>query len=262
MSAGPGPGWRSGRIRLPLITLASFSVVLGLWLWWSAHPTSNGFPPTPGRSVGRVLWEARRGQLWADLGASTSRILIGFVISAAMALPLGLVAGRTRVGQAAIVPFTEFVRYMPVTAFLAFSIILFGLDEGQKWFLIWMGTFWQLVLMVADDAKRVPNELVDAGRTMGLSDAAILRRIVLRAAAPKLWDSHRLALGWAWTWVVLAEQVNPKHGLGYAIDLGRKFNAYDKILGYLLVLGVVGLVTDQVLRMVGRRLFQHEQLAR
>lgn len=247
---------------LPLVTALSFGVVLVLWLWWSAHPTSNGFPPTPGRSIGRVFWEARAGDLWPDLWASTSRILVGFLISAVLALPLGIVAGRTRVGQAAIVPFTEFVRYMPVTAFLAFSIILFGLDEGQKWFLIWMGTFWQLVLMVADDAKRVPNELVDAGRTLGLSKLAIMRRIVLRSAAPRLWDSHRLALGWAWTWVVLAEQVNPKHGLGYAIDLGRKFNAYDKILGYLLVLGMVGLVTDQLLRFVGRRLFQHEQAAR
>lgn len=258
----PTRGRIGGHERLAaLVTAGAFAVFLLLWLWWAAHPR-NSFPPTPGKSIGRVFWEIRHGDFWADLGYSTRRILIGFGIAAVMALPLGILAGRSRLWQAGVMPFSEFVRYMPVTAFLSFSIIQFGLDERQKWFIIWMGTFWQLVLMVADDVKRVPNEFVDAGRTLGLSNTKILRRIVLRAAAPRLWDSHRLALGWAWTWVVLAEQVNPKHGLGYAIDLGRRYNNYDKIFGYLLVLGVVGLITDQVWRAIGRHLFRHEQLGR
>jgi NitT/TauT family transport system permease protein len=177
-----------------------------------------------------------------------------------MAVPLGVLAGTSRRWEAAVVPFSEFVRYMPVTGFVSLSIVWFGVDERQKWFIIWMGTFFQQVLMMMDDTKRVPSELVDVGRTLGMGRPDILRSIVLRSAAPRMWDSTRLALGWAWTWVVLAELVNANSGLGHGIELGRRFFQSDKIIAYLLVLGVIGLLTDQIMRAVGRRLFRHEQV--
>jgi NitT/TauT family transport system permease protein len=244
-----------------LISALTFAAFVGLWLL-AAAAAPSGFPPTPGQSVGRVLREVRDGTFWPDVSASIIRIAIGFALSTVLAVPLGILAGCFPRWRAGVVPFSEFVRYMPVTGFVSFSIVWLGVDERQKWFIVWMGTFFQQVLMVADDVKRVPPELIDTGRTLGLSEMSILRSIVLRAAAPRMWDSNRLALGWAWTWVVLAETVNAGHGLGHAIDLGRKFFTYDKIVGYLLVLGVIGLLTDQGLRAAGRRMFRHEQVRR
>jgi NitT/TauT family transport system permease protein len=253
-------GARTSSRSLAIVTVAVFVGFVAVWAWKSVNTTAGAFPPSPAETASRLWTDLRDGRLWADFKATGSRVVIAFAISTAMALPLGILAGTSRRWQAAVLPFSEFVRYMPVTAFVAVSIVWVGVDESQKWFLIWMGTFFQQVLMVADDTKRVPGELLDVGRTLGLRDSEILRTIVLRSAAPRIWDSNRLALGWAWTWVVLAEQVNPKHGLGYAINLGQKFNQLDRIAAYLVALGILGLVTDQVLRAVGRRLFQHEQV--
>lgn len=248
-----------GRAQRWTVTGAVFVVFVLVWLWASQTTGRGNFPPSPGKAIGRIVTDAS-GPLWTDIWASTWRIVIAFAFSTALALPLGVLAGISRRWEAGVVPFSEFIRYMPVTGFGSLSIVWFGLDEKQKWFIIWLGTFFQQVLMVIDDTKRVPREFVDVGRTLGMDDRRILRDIVVRAAAPRIWDSTRLALGWAWTWVVLAELVNADNGLGHAIENGRRLFQYDKIIAYLVVLGIIGLITDQTLRAVGRRLFRHEQV--
>ena len=107
-----------------------------------------------------------------------------------------------------------------------------------------------------------PRSLIDLGETLGMSNAKILRRIVLPAAAPRIWDTLRITLGWAWTWLVVAELVAATSGLGYRITLAQRFLATDIIIGYVLVLGVLGLVTDQLMRWAGRRAFAYEQVKR
>jgi NitT/TauT family transport system permease protein len=113
-----------------------------------------------------------------------------------------------------------------------------------------------------DNTKRVPLDFVDIGRTLGMKDRSILARIILPGAAPGIWDSMRISLGWAWTWLVLAELVAATSGLGYRITTAQRFFQTDTIVGYILLLGVLGLVTDQFMKFVGRRLFGYAETTR
>jgi NitT/TauT family transport system permease protein len=105
----------------------------------------------------------------------------------------------------------------------------------------------------------VPLDFVDIGRTLGMKDRAILRRILVPAAAPGIWDSMRISLGWAWTWLVLAELVAATSGLGYRITTAQRFFQTDTIIGYILLLGLLGLVFDQVMKWLGRRFFGYAE---
>jgi NitT/TauT family transport system permease protein len=202
---------------------------------------------------------ANSGDLWADTRVSVMRILIGFAIASAMAIPIGVLIGAYRFWEAAIEPLVDFIRYMPVVAFVPLTILWAGTDNTQKFLIIWIGTFFQQVLLIMDNTKRVPLDFVDIGRTLGMKDRSILRRIVIPAAAPGIWDSMRISLGWAWTWLVVAELVAATSGLGYRITTAQRFFQTDTIIGYILLLGFLGLVTDQVMKWVGRRAFGYAQ---
>ena len=121
------------------------------------------------------------------------RITIGFAISTAIALPIGILIGTYRAAEAAIEPPVDFIRYMPAVAFLPLTIVWVGVDESQKWLIIFIGTFFQQVLLVMDNVKRVPREYVDISHTLGMRDTSVLRRVVLPAAAPSIWDTLRIS---------------------------------------------------------------------
>jgi NitT/TauT family transport system permease protein len=113
------------------------------------------------------------------------------------------------------------------------------------------------VLLVMDNVKSVPRDFIGLGRTLEMPEWRILQRIVLPSAAPAIWDSMRISLGWAWTWLVVAELVAATSGLGYRITTAQRFFQTDLIFGYLLILGVLGLATDQVMKYAGRKLFRY-----
>lgn len=247
------------------VALGAVSFGLLLLGWWAA--TTSGvveplFLPGPGAVWDRLLDQGSNGQLWADISVSSYRILVGFAIATAMALPLGVLVGTYRGIAGLIEPLMDFVRYMPVVAFVPLSILWIGTDDSQKFLIIWIGTFFQQVLLFADDVKRVPGEYVAIARTLGMSDGKILRRVVAPAAAPGLWDSMRITLGWAWTWLVLAELVAATSGLGYRITASQRYFQTDTIIGYILVLGVLGLITDQTMRLLGRIAFGYLEVRR
>jgi NitT/TauT family transport system permease protein len=247
---------------LKFIALAAvmFMVLLaGWWLLTALHAVKPLFLPSPA-TVWRVLVvQLQSGQLIADSRVSIVRILMGFLLATVMAVPLGILVGLYRFWEALVEPLMDFVRYMPVVAFLPLTILWVGTGDSQKWLIIWIGTFFQQVLLIMDNTKRVPLAYVDVGRTLGMREGAILRRIILLAAAPGIWDSIRISLGWAWTWLVLAELVAATTGLGYRITNAQRYFQTDLIIGYILVLGVFGLVTDQVMKFLGRRMFSYAE---
>lgn len=270
-------GRRSGRARPGMLriggsirTLHFLAIAVGVFgglllLWFLA--TSGGwvkpiFLPSPGKVSNRLVELARGGELWDDTRISVYRIGVGFALATAMAIPVGLLIGAYRFWEAAIEPLVDFIRYMPVVAFVPLTILWAGTGDTQKFLIIWIGTFFQQVLLIMDNTKRVPLDLVDIGRTLGMNDRSILSRIILRGAAPGIWDSMRISLGWAWTWLVLAELVAATSGLGYRITTAQRFFQTETIVGYILVLGVLGLVTDQAMKAVGRRLFRYAEARR
>jgi NitT/TauT family transport system permease protein len=229
-------------------------------LWYAA--TAAGlvrplFLPSPGQVINRLAELWRSGQLTADVSISIYRITLGFLISTVLALPVGALIGCYRVWEAAIEPFVDFIRYMPVVAFVPLTILWTGTGDSQKFLIIFIGTFFQQVLLVMDNVKSVPREFINLGRTLQMPEWRILQRIVLPSSMPAIWDSMRISLGWAWTWLVVAELVAATSGLGYRITTAQRFFQTDLIFGYLLILGMLGLATDQIMKYVGRRLFRY-----
>ncbi len=254
-----GIGAPIARTRFLIIAVAVFA---GLGLaWWAAtglELVKPIFLPSPASVVMQLgkLWTD--GTLLIDLKASIYRISVGFLIASVLAIPIGVLIGSFRTWEAAIEPLVDFIRYMPVVAFVPLSILWAGTSDAQKFLIIFIGTFFQQVLMIMDNVKRVPADFVGLGRTLGLPDRKILTRIVVPSALPGIWDTLRISLGWAWTWLVLAELVAATSGLGYRITVSQRYFQTNTIIGYILLLGMLGLITDQVMKALGKVLFRQD----
>lgn len=249
-----------GRPAYLATAVGTFVVLIVVWTLASATGLADPmFLPGPGAVLGALAEQAANGELWADIGISSFRILMGFVIATLMAVPIGTLMGVNARAEAALEPLMDFIRYMPVVAFVPLTIVWVGIEESQKFLIIWMGTFFQQVLMVADAVRRTPRNLVSLGETLGLSWAQLLIRILVPSAMPRIWDALRITLGWAWTWLVVAELVAASSGMGFRITVAQRFFQTDLIIGYVFVLGLLGLVLDQVMRAAGRRMFAYQE---
>jgi NitT/TauT family transport system permease protein len=238
------------------VASGTFVTLFGLWtIATSQEWVDPLFVPSPADVWNRMSELSSQGTLWDDVLISAYRISVGFVLATLIAIPMGVLMGAYRIWEAACEPLIDFIRYMPVVAFVPLSIIWAGTADTQKFLIIFIGTFFQQTLMVMDGVKRVPQPLIDVGKTLGMPDRRVLRRIVVPASAPVIWDSMRITLGWAWTYLTLAELVAADSGLGYRITVGQRFFQTDLIFGYILLLGALGLVTDQLMKASGRHLF-------
>ncbi|MCV9934792.1 ABC transporter permease [Boseaceae bacterium BT-24-1] len=239
-----------------VVSLASFVVIIVIW-WVVA--TFGSIPafilPSPVAVVSATLERAVDGLLWSDSLASASRVLIGFLIAAATALPLGILMGASPLARAAAEPLIGFIRYMPVSAFLPLTLIWAGIEEAQKWLLIWIGTFFSQTMMFMDAVKRVPVDLLNVGHTLGFSKAKILRRIILPWAMPGIWDALRITLAWSWSWLILAELVAAGMGLGYRMSVDQRYLRTAEIFSAVIFIGLIGLASDQMMKFAGRKLF-------
>jgi NitT/TauT family transport system permease protein len=144
---------------------------------------------------------------------------------------------------------------MPAVAFIPLVMLWVGIDEGSKVSIIFIGTFFQMVLMVAEDVRRVPAAQIEAAQTMGATRGEVVRLVILPSAKPALLDTMRVTLGWAWTYLVVAELVAANSGLGYAILKAQRFLQTDKIFAGIILIGLIGLVTDQMFRLWHRKAF-------
>lgn len=165
---------------------AAVFLILGV-AWWGV--TAAGlvqplFLPGPASVWQALVAQAQNGELASDVGISVARIFMGFALATVMAVPAGILMGRIRILDALFEPLIDFVRYMPVVAFVPLTVVWAGVTEVQKVLIIWLGTFFPMVLMIMDDVRRVPDEYVDIGRSFGMKDRRILRRIVMRHRCP------------------------------------------------------------------------------
>ncbi len=242
-----------------IISIYSFALFFAAWaLIVQSGLVRPIFLPSPVAIVARLWALGADGTLFSDIAASVYRIGIGFIAASVTALAVGVLIGNYRFWDAAIEPFLDFIRYMPVVAFVPLTILWTGTTDTQKFLVIWIGTFFQQALMFMDNIKRVPPDFIGFGRTVGLSDAKIVTKIILPSAAPQIWDTLRISLGWAWTWVVLAELVAASSGLGYRITVAQRYFQTDTAIGYIVVLGVLGLISDQIMKFAGKRMFRYE----
>src|ERR1700733_15849340 len=170
-------------------------------------------------------------------------------------MPLGLLIGTFRRVQALLEPLTDFIRYMPAVAFIPLVMLWVGIDESAKVAIIFIGTFFQMVLMVAEDVRRVPMAQIEAAQTMGASRCEVIEKVIVPSAKPALLDTLRITMGWAWTYLVVAELVAANSGLGYAIIKAQRFLQTDRIFVGIFLIGLIGLAMDQTFRLMHRKAF-------
>jgi len=197
-----------------------------------------------------------------DIGMTVWRVLGGFVIAAALALPLGVAMGAYKPVEAFFEPFVSFARYLPASAFIPLLILWAGIGEAQKLAVIFIGSFFQLVLMIAVTVGNTRRDLVEAAYTLGVKDAGLIRRVLIPGAAPEIAETLRMVLGWAWTYVIVAELIGASSGIGHMITDSQALLATDQIIFGIIVIGLIGLASDLLFKWVNRRAFPWAQLGR
>lgn len=211
------------------------------------------FLPSPEAVLAAGQGQIRQGLLWADLVASVGRVLAGFALSAAVALPLGIAMGTSTVICRLLEPLMGLIRYMPAPAFIPLLIIYFGLGELPKILLIFIGTLFFNTLMIMDAVKFVPRELVETALTLGGRTSQVLLRVITPCIAPQVIDAFRINMAAAWNLVIVAELVAATEGLGRRISLAQRFLRTDEIFLGLIVIGLIGLLIDLGFRLLMRR---------
>ena len=239
------------------LSVAAFLFVLIAWLVVAeAGLVQPQILPSP-RAVVAAWWRLFAEGYIRDIGISVARVWAAFLASAIIAIPLGILMSGYRGVTALIEPIVDFVRYLPVPALVPLTLIWFGIGEGSKITLLWIGTFFQLILLIADDARRVPKEFTETGRTLGASDFALMKDVLLRAMLPNMVDSLRITLGWCWTYLIVAEIVASSSGIGYELWTARRYGKSPEVFAGILTIGVIGLVSDQAIRFLHRRCFRY-----
>lgn len=213
------------------------------------------FLPGPWSVLSRLTTWLTEDDLTGDALISIYRVAAGFAFSAVLALPLGLLIGAFRPVEALLEPLTDFIRYMPAVAFIPLVMLWLGIGESAKISIIFIGTFFQMVLMVADNVRLVPLAQIEAALTMGATRFEMIRLVLAQSARPAILDTLRITMGWAWTYLVVAELVAANSGLGYAILKAQRYLKTDTIFGGIILIGVIGLVMDQSFRWLHRRLY-------
>lgn len=190
-----------------------------------------------------------------DIGMTVWRVLGGFILAAIVAVPLGIAMGAHKGVEAFLEPFVSFCRYLPASAFIPLLILWAGLGEMQKLLVIFIGSVFQIILMVAVIVGNARKDLVEAAYTLGSTPTGIVRRVLIPGAAPDIAETLRLVLGWAWTYVIVAELIGSSSGIGHMITDSQALLNTGQIIFGIIVIGLIGLVSDSFFKFVNRRLF-------
>ena len=259
--------WFALRAPLP----RTISVVLGLvapvivlagWCLVSyGRLAPADFLPSPTEVVRGTLQLFIQYDLGLAIWISTKRILIAFALASALALPLGVLMGAFEPVNRIFEPIMSPLRYMPISAFIPLLILWFGIYESQKVAFLFLGVFVYLLQVVVTAIRAVPDELVQTALTLGASRWQAVRTVLLPAALPEIFDSFRVMNAISWTYVILAEAVNPEHGLGYMVELARTHQKASWSFAGLLVIGGIGLLTDALIRACSAMLFRWREKA-
>ena len=190
-----------------------------------------------------------------DIGITIWRVVGGFLIAAVIGVPLGILMGAYKPVEAFFEPFVSFARYLPASAFIPLLILWAGIGEAQKLMVIFIGSFFQIVLMVAVVVGATRHDLVEAAYTLGASSAGVVRRVLLPSSAPDIAETLRLVLGWAWTYVIVAELIGASSGIGHMITDSQALLDTGQIIFGIVVIGLIGLVSDYLFKLANRWLF-------
>jgi len=225
-------------------------------------PANPVYLPSPGE-VARAFYtsfttppETKDGQwLHQSLWHSIRIIFWGYVISSLIGVPLGILCGAYAALARVNEPFIEFFRYLPAPAFGALMVAILGIYDGPKIAIIVIGTFFQQVLIIANTTRKLDPALLEAALTLGTRSRQLLTRVVVPAILPDLYRDQRILLGWAWTYLIVAELIGTTSGITWFITQQARFQHFPNVYAAIAMIGIIGLGTDMLLAVLGRRLF-------
>ncbi len=247
---------RRGRRQL---TLNVAAVCGGIALWGAAVAFAKVGLPSPGQVVVRAIELIRSGQLLTDLVSSLSRVLAGFALGVALAIPVGFLMGWYPTARGLIEPFVQFFRMIPPLAVIPLAIVTMGIGETPKVFVIFLAVFLSSVIATFQGVVSVDKTLINAARVLGARDGTIFRRVVVPASTPFILVGMRIGLGSAWATVVAAELIAAQSGLGFRMQQAELYYDLATIFVSLITIGILGLAMDRTLLALEARLTQWQE---
>jgi NitT/TauT family transport system permease protein len=199
----------------------------------------------------------RRTEKWLheSLWDSIQVIFWGFVLSSLVGVPLGIMAGTYDFFSRLFEPFIEFFRYLPAPAFGALAVAVLGIYHAPKIAIIFIGTFFQQVLVVSNTTRKLDASLLEAAQTLGAGNRSLLFRVVIPGILPDLYRDMRILLGWAWTYLIVAELIGTSSGITWFITQQARYKNFDNVFAAIMMIGIIGITIDMILAWLGRRIF-------
>lgn len=243
--------------RRTALAVVSAAIGLGMWLaLWKAG--LNGFP-SPLAVLERAWDMARSGILFSDAWASLKRVLLGFALGSLLAIPCGFLLGWYPTVRTIFDPYLQFFRMVPPLAIIPLTIVLLGIGETPKIFIIFLAAFLSAVVATLQGVLSVEQTLVNAARVLGANDFTVFSRVVVPASSPFILVGMRIGLGASWATVVAAELIAAQAGLGYRMQQAQQFYDLPTIFVDLLAIGFIGLAMDRLLLLAERRLTRWQE---
>ena len=191
-----------------------------------------------------------------SLWHSIKLVFTAFIISSMIGIPLGILCGFSNKLSQLTEPFVEFFRYLPAPAFGALAVAILGINDAPKVAIIVIGTLFQQILIIANTTRLVDKSLIEAGFTLGTSKFKSLIHVVIPAALPEIYRNLRVLLGWAWTYLIVAELIGSTSGITWFITQQARYQHFENVFAAILIIGVIGLICDVILMKLGQYLFK------
>jgi NitT/TauT family transport system permease protein len=192
---------------------------------------------------------------------SIRTICWAFLISSLFGVPLGILCGTYRFFSRLQEPFIEFFRYLPAPAFGALCVAILGIDDAPKIAIIVIGTFFQQVLVISNTVRKVDPALIEAAQTLGARGWKLMRRVIIPASISDIFTDMRILLGWAWTYLIVAEVVGTMSGITYFINQQARYRNFDNVYAAIFMIGIIGFTSDLLLAWLGRTIFPWKRRA-
>ena len=248
------PSWQASELERPgAVVLPVSGAVILIAIWgFAALGYDVTILPSPAEALEEGLKLLAGGELAFHALASLQRLLIGFLIGSAIAIPIGFAMGLVPFFRRMMEPITEFFRYIPAIAMVVFALIWFGIGEASKVFLIFYNTFFSVALATEAGVKHISQVRINAVRSLGANRRQVLQLVIVPSVVPYAIQGMRMGMGRAFATIVSAEILAANSGLGFLIFSSREFSRMDTVVVAIAVLGVLGIVIDRLFRRLTR----------
>ncbi len=232
----------SGSAANPIYLPAPHEVAQALYTGFTKAPEGRGMP-----WLHESLWHSIQIIFW------------GFFISSCIGVPLGILCGTYASLGRLNEPFIEFFRYLPAPAFGTLAVAVLGIYDGPKIAIIFIGTFFQQVLIIANTTRKLENTLIEAAKTLGTRGLRLITHVVIPGILPDLYRDQRILLGWAWTYLIVAELIGTSSGITWYITQQARYQHFENVYAAIILIGIIGFGSDLLLGRLGRKLFPWDQ---